>query len=175
MRLVGNALLIISFLLTLGQIFILGPNLPDPIASHFDSNGVADGWTSRTGFLVLYGGLQLLGGLMLIAAAKLVWVLPTSLLNIPHKDYWLHEERRDETLRFSSHLLILIAGWTALFLVGVFQLTFQANLANNNVLPFGALPALITTYLILLVGVILVLMRKFHRPPHEYTSKPITR
>jgi hypothetical protein len=106
---------------------ILWQELPPVLMSHFDARGRADGFMSREAFVWT---LAALGGsivLMLLNIPRLVAVLPASMLNIPHRDYWL-PQRRPQV----QHKLSLFAAWTAAgvtgLLVAALELTLRANI-----------------------------------------------
>ena len=63
--------------------------LPATVASHFDAHGNANGWMDRTLFLLLMVLIGLLmPGMTLLLSFLLRWV-PTSQINLPHREYWL--------------------------------------------------------------------------------------
>lgn len=128
MKWIGYLLIAMGLCLTIAQVIVYGGQLPDKVASHFNAAGAADGWMSRTGFLVFLVAFQfgLCGCLLLIGWG--LSRLPVSMINIPHRDYWLDDIRRESTLRINRDMLALISGLTALFLVAIFQMTIQANL-----------------------------------------------
>ena len=72
------------------------PLLPERMASHFDGQGRADGWSSKAAFFgisagVLYG----VSGLLLLVAFSMRW-WPASTMNLPHKGIWLAPLRSSE-------------------------------------------------------------------------------
>lgn len=143
MRRIGYSLLVAAGLLTLVQVFLYSSNLPQRVASHFGQNGAADGWMTRSSFLALHLGLQASCAALLLAIARFGRFLPDSLLSMPHKDYWLHADRRESTLEYTEALLTCIAGVTATFLSVVFQCVYQANVNGTEKLSTAVfLPAL---------------------------------
>lgn len=117
---------------TVVQAVIYGPQLPATVASHFGGGGAADGSMSRTAFLVLILCLQFgLAGLM-VGLAAVLGKLPVSMINLPNKDYWFHEDRREDTIARNRSMLNWITALTAILIVLTFQLTIQANLNNND-------------------------------------------
>lgn len=133
-------------LVAVGRALAVAPTLPDPLASHFDANGRADGCSSQRSFFVL-GGV-VLAGLVLLAAGlpALVRTLPTSLVNLPRREYWLAPERRAATVA-------TLGAWMAWFgvatlgpLLGVFELVYAANRGAEGT------PHLSGTIWVLLVG-----------------------
>lgn len=135
MRRIGYSLLVAAGLLTLVQVFLYSSSLPQRVASHFGQNGAADGWMTRSSFLALHLGLQASCAAFLLAIARFGRFLPDSLLSMPHKDYWLHADRRESTLEYTEAMLTCIAGVTATFLAVVFQCVYQANVGGTGKLP----------------------------------------
>src|SRR5947207_13752518 len=77
--------------------------LPEKIATHFDGSGVPNGWMPRDAlgsfdFIFLVFVLA-----VVIGSAFLIRVLPVSLINVPHRDYWFAPERRRQ-----SHARMLV-------------------------------------------------------------------
>jgi hypothetical protein len=120
---------------------------------------------SRDGFLVLYAALQLGVVGVMGAIAWLIHRLPPSMINMPNRMYWLTEERRPATLETNRTVLWLIAGLTALFLTGVFQLTLHANLQAVPRLDAAWFTALLVAYLVLIGAVMVWLYIRFGRIP----------
>lgn len=168
MRLVGYALILVAVVLTAWQVVWLGPDLPDTVASHFDRNGQPDGFMSRFSFLAIHVGLQVFTiGMMLGCAMGMRWI-PDSLLNIPNKDYWLHEDRRANTLAVNSALLVFVAGLTGVFVSGLFQLSYVANVEDGGQLRMGAVGGavgiLLGGFLFLILGVVVFTYWRFRLP-----------
>jgi uncharacterized membrane protein len=134
--LILSALFVVLFL---GELVYYYPALPAQVALHFDAAGRPDRWGSKQELLG-----WTLGGLALIVAALspavwLVAVLPPSLINMPHRDYWLAPERAAETRR----TLIDRMGWfvcaTLLLMIAVFRIALRANLRQppQATIPYG--------------------------------------
>ncbi len=91
--------------------------LPETVATHYGAGGRANGWMTRSGYL-LFMMVFLLGFSTLVSF--LIGFIPhmlPSLTSIPNRDYWLAEERREGLLQFlSSHgwwlgcLIVLLSG-----------------------------------------------------------------
>jgi uncharacterized membrane protein len=163
----GLLMLLLAIALMIVQIAVYGGRLPDSVASHFDGQGNADGSMSRTAFLTTYAATQVgLAGLMTLIA----WVLPlfpVSMINIPHRDYWLDETRRASTLRISQSVLYLIAGLTGMLLVVVFELTFQANLRTDRQLNSSAFLVTMAVYVATVFGMCGWMIWRFGRLPRD--------
>ena len=66
-----------------------------------------------------------------LAAALLGERMPTSILNMPNRDYWLSPERRSASLAFFWTQAVWIEATTLAFLIVVAQFVFRANLAEG--------------------------------------------
>lgn len=155
MRRIGYSLLVAAGLVTLIQVFLYSSNLPPRVASHFGPNGAADGWMTRASFLALHLGLQTSCAALLLAIARFGRLLPDSLLSMPHKDYWLHADRREVTLDYTEALLTCIAGITATFLAGVFQCVYQANVDGTGRLSSSVFLPLLIGYIAIVLYLVL--------------------
>jgi hypothetical protein len=86
----------------------------------------------------------------LFAAAGLFRRLPVHLSNVPNKDYWLIQDRQDETLDFicnwSRWLLVAVIAFMAL----MFVLTIRANLQVP--------PRLAAVFIWLVAGFVIVVL-----------------
>lgn len=137
--------------------------LPERMATHFDWRGQPDGWMSSQGYLTFMAVFGFLFPLFPAALCLLLRFLPASVINIPHREYWLAPERRGETVGYLvRHMLWLSCLMSGLTIV-LHQLTVEAN---QQVPP--QLSNAIWGYLVLfLVGVFLwifTLVRHFRLP-----------
>ena len=135
---------VLSFLFFWGQ-------LPDEVATHFDLNGHADGWMSKTGFISFALVLQFGLAVMMFGFGWLIKVLPTSMINIPNREYWLADERRDQTLAESQSMMGWIAAGTAVMLMVMFYLSIEANLGEEKRLNATASWVCVASYLVWLL------------------------
>lgn len=138
--------------------------LPERVATHFNLAGQADGWMSRDNQTKAHIGLVLFIAVLLEGLARLSPRLPDSLVNLPHRDYWLAPERRAATHAWIAGLLRLIGCVLMAFFLALFHLVYRANLNATPMLtgPAGLLVGgLLATVGLLLAGVIL----RFARPP----------
>ena len=148
------------------------PMLPEQVATHFNEAGQANGWMSRFGFLVLIVGLQFGTAAFFSAIGWCCRYLPESMLNIPNKEYWLADERKDTTLADTNHLLAWVAAATAMFILLLLYLTFQANIEGGGQLNSVLFWIAITVYLVLVVGAAILHVRKYHVLPASTKKSP---
>lgn len=84
--------LVVLVLATLGS-------LPPVVASHFDSSGTPNGWSTRTGYAAL---LIVVGALLPLGVVATVGALTRSgpeRLNIPSRNFWRRPEHAAEAVR----------------------------------------------------------------------------
>ena len=138
----------LSFALLTALLCLLGislvaaiPLLPDPLATHFDALGRPDGWMSRSRHL----GLLALAGAgfpaFILGMTHSARYLPAAAMNIPHKEYWLDNSRRQQTVEF----LFQYSLWLACLIVGMFiALHWGVVFANRLQPPQFPLPWLLS-------------------------------
>jgi uncharacterized membrane protein len=105
--------------------------LPDKVASHFGADGRADAFQSRDSFMILSLGMLLAMLAIFVALPSLLRRLPPRMLNVPNREYWLTDERKDEALLRLSHHLGVIGVLTLGFMAAVFELVLRANFAGR--------------------------------------------
>jgi len=138
--------LIFLILLAVAQTAYFAPQLPERAASHFDGAGNPDGWSTRSGLLLVYWfavGACLLTALVM---GRIIGVVPIRLINLPNKEYWLGPQRRDETLRYFQTAFAWFGASTLTLLLIVFQLVFMANLTSRPQLPGVPMYTVVVVY-----------------------------
>lgn len=113
------------------------PLLPRVVASHFDRHGFANGWQTKQRFFDLLAGMTLLSAFLVFGVAAITSFVPTQLINLPNKDYWLSPEHRAASMQFLS-------AWFAWFGCAVYALiisAFDYAVQTNLHAPYGPNPA----------------------------------
>ena len=134
--------------------------LPDTVPGHMDAAGNITRWTSRTAHVLMATGVGVLVVAVFLLPAALIKRLPTSMLNLPHKEYWTRPENwpaaqqrlGDDlgwmgaaTLAFMAFIMAQVAGatggeaqpvwvfWvvTAVYLVGVLAYSAWMSLGSG--------------------------------------------
>jgi uncharacterized membrane protein len=126
--------LILQFLCAafLTYLIVSSNQLPERVATHFDMDGKPNGWMSRSSLLVLSITLGIglpLGALLLFFGSRF---LPKAFLNIPNRDYWLEDSRRQETFSYLSRQSLWLNSILVCFLMGIHFLVVQANLSPQK-------------------------------------------
>ena len=78
----------------------LYPQLPDPMASHFNASGAVTAWTPKSGFFILITIVTLAASVPVFLVPRAMAKLPNDKINLPNKEYWLAPERRAETMGY---------------------------------------------------------------------------
>lgn len=106
--------------------------LPERIASHFDFYNRADNWTSKSGYLIfhyviIFFFFLIFGGMSYYAPR-----FPSSLINLPNKEYWLHESRREHTFSLLQAMLLWLGSVCLALFVYMFYEIFNANVSGSQ-------------------------------------------
>jgi uncharacterized membrane protein len=146
-------------------------DLPLRMESHFDAGGRPDGYMSRDAF---FATLATLGGgtvLLLMLVPVLLRVVPSSAINLPHRDYWLAPERREPSIQ----RIAVCCGWfavaTAALFVMVVALTLRANVEHTG-LDMTACRTGLGLYLASTVLLLVGVYRQFRRPSDWQATTP---
>lgn len=138
--------------------------LPAVVASHFAANGVANGFMPRAIYAVLIVS-------MVVGAPLLLALLPAAAmrgegkkLNIPHREYWLAPERRDDTLEFLHVHGRWFAVVVALFLSYVHWLVVLANRLQPPVLSSRSIITALVVFALALLVWLWALASRFRNP-----------
>lgn len=91
---------------------------PDVVASHFDDAGQPDDWSSKGSLLALFVPLGV--GIPALMSIRWIWEkLPTGLINIPSKEYWLERGEADYLYDCLIEFMRVVAGLVALLFTSV--------------------------------------------------------
>lgn len=159
----SRLLLLSLIILALLQVAYYGPRLPDRMATHFDGAGAADGWSSRTEFTVMSLAMALGMGLIFLGTTAWLDRIPNAWINLPHKEYWLAPERRTATLDAFAREMEWLGAATLVLLLGITQLTIEANLTGSGSLGNGFW-LLFGSYMLYVVIWVVLLLRRTYAP-----------
>ena len=110
------------------QFFYYAPRLPEILGSHFSGTGSANGWQTKLTFFSIEVAIIVLATLVAFGVPRMIAAMPVSLINLPHKDFWLSPERRDDTLAYIGLWNAWFGCALLAFLLFVMELVFRANL-----------------------------------------------
>ena len=158
------ALVATVLLVTALQIGSYYPRLPERLATHFDGSGRANGWMSKDGFFVFHVALLCVFGAVFELLPRWLGRIPNSLINLPHKKYWLAPERRAASLADVADAMAFLGALTLIFFAIIGELTLRANLLPEPRLG-GEIWWLLGGYGVVLIVWIIRLLRRFRCPP----------
>jgi uncharacterized membrane protein len=155
--------LILLIVVAVAQLAWLAPGMPDVVATHFDGAGKPNGWMSRAGMV----GFQLtilgvMGGIFL-GLPVLLRRDPT-MINLPHREYWLSPERRDRTIATIRNWMTVVGCGVVLLLMAVTGMLHHANRMTPPRLSSPMFVACLSAFLLFIGGAIVALYRRFPRP-----------
>lgn len=104
------------------------PQLPAQIATRFDAQGVPNGWTTRSQFVTTTIGAAVLVGGLVCGLPAVVWFAPASVMNVPHREYWLAPEREATARRMIIERMLWFLAATLALLAYVQHGVLKANL-----------------------------------------------
>ncbi len=146
------------------QILFYASILPASLASHFSRDGEPNGWSSRTTFFGLYLGILVMVLLFFRILPGLLSRFPNTMINLPHKDYWLDPSRRDVTFSGIKDRIVSMGNGFLAFLIVTFQLVIQANLAEGIRLNSKELWILLAVFVVFTLSWIVRFIRVFRMP-----------
>jgi uncharacterized membrane protein len=135
MRRIAFIIFLLLCVITLVHGIYYYPLLPDHVAKHFNISGHADAWFTKNFFITFYFIITGIFIIIFLGIRYGIQKIPASLINLPNKDYWLSDERKQETFKFISHYSLWFGSATLLLLIEVFNQAFRFNKESMNSLP----------------------------------------
>lgn len=135
---------------------------PGVVPVHYGLSGLPDRWGSPLEVLLVYLGLVGVGTVIWLMLPHLFQRAPASMINLPHKEYWLAPERRDAATAKLSTWADLVG--TALNLL---MLTLQQVLSpgRDGASSPSVVPAFATlAFLVFTLGSCVWLARSYRLP-----------
>ncbi len=130
-----------------GQVLYYHPQMPETVMSHFDAAGTPNGWMSKDMFFFFYGVLFLLMTIFAIGLPRYIERLPTSLINLPNKEYWLSPEHRCATMDMLRSQLTWFGLSVLAFIVIVMQFAIVANISPDQTFSSGTILIILGIFL----------------------------
>ena len=165
-RSIARPLHLLSAVAAVGVVAWSHAGLPEQVAIHFNASGVADSFASRSTSQLLLAGTVVVMTVIFWGIAALIRVVPVSMVNIPHREYWLAPERKERTVASIGAWGHWFGAGVNLFLGWVAYLAAQANLASPPRLdPTPMISGLVVFGAVATAGVIGLVVRFARRPP----------
>lgn len=147
------------------------PALPQRVASHFDAQGLPNGWMPRRSYAFFMAAAALGLPWLLIAATRLVRTLPISMVNVPHRQYWLAPERREEVYHTTEVAGIWLATSEVLLFLLVHLSVVRANHSDPVVLFMPVVWGGLAAFLLAIVVGLIAYYNRFQRRPGDVSRK----
>ena len=162
MRNTSRSIFIIVLVLCAAQAAYYYPLLPDRVASHFGVSGRPDAWEGKGVFMMIYLGVVAFIAVLFFGMRHLLGRIPSSLINLPNKDFWLSPERRQETLDLLSQQFHWFGSATLLLLLDIFHQAFRVSVGKAPVLehPVTSIIVYIAFSVLWSIGLIAKFMRR---------------
>ncbi len=158
-------LLVLLFIVFGASLLTADSLLPERVATHFDADGEPNGWMSRADHLAYMAGFGVAFPVFMIGICWSVRFLPVWMINLPHKEYWLAEERRAESAGYVFRHSIWLGCLGLGFVTGLHWATVFSNQRQPVHLPIEWVLSIAGLFLVGVAGWVLCLYRRF-RSPH---------
>ena len=141
--------------------------LPPEVATHFNAAGVPDGWMSRSTHLLVMSGFGFAFPIFFIAVFWSSRFIPSCLVNIPHRDYWLSPEHRAESAQYLIRHSFWLACLAMAFVIGLNVLVVFSNQRQPVQLPLAWAMLVMGPFLCGVLAWVVLLYRHFQLPKLE--------
>jgi hypothetical protein len=142
-------------------VYVTSRSMPQMVASHFNSAGIATGHMAREVYLVVTITILLLPPILLVLMPRIALQSPRARINIPHREYWLAPERRAQTVAIILQYTTRFAQMLVVFLCYAHWLVVYANSSTPPSLSSGWLLAGLVVFMGLLVRLAFQLRGRF--------------
>jgi uncharacterized membrane protein len=136
--------------------------LPERMPSHFNFQGEADGYSTKSQFYNLWFFALALLNILLPSVNLLLKVVPVSMINIPNREYWLKApDRKQEVIAKVTNLMVALAVCLNVMFFLIFESIRSFALTGKASIPMWAPFALLP---LIMAGPIVYLYRAFRVP-----------
>lgn len=158
-NLIAPVLLAVLLAAMIVSIFATTGDLPNQPATHFDEQGLPNGWMSKSGFLAFTLGMAVATIAFMLTIFWAIRFVPASMINLPNRDHWLSTEQRSRTF---ADLL----NWGVELAIGVTALQaylYFAIVRANQLTPPKLSSAVWVATALFLAFVVIQIIRLFRR------------
>jgi len=106
--------------------------LPEVVASHFNAQGVPNGWQTKSAFFGVFVGASVLAVLVGLGISRIISWMPPQLISLPNKQYWVAPEHLAETQVFLNAYFAWLGCAVLLIIILTFDYAIQSNLHPDN-------------------------------------------
>ena len=139
------------------------PLLPERIASHFGASGDANGWMTKSQFLMTYAAILLPALVLEFWMPRRIGRTTDKRLNLPNKEYWLAPERRAGTLAYFKNFFAWYGCAFLLLEVFAMGLAMRANFQSPPRIPTVPIVTAIVVFLAFNIAWVVAMFRRFSR------------
>ena len=137
---------------------------PDQMAAHFNIQGAPDRFVSKAEFFWFQSQSILVVILVSLPLQVLFRIVPSNMINMPNREYWLAPERRTDTIdRLNSFGSTLFAVILVITQAG-FEISVYANLQTPIVFNAGLMFAVMAVSFVLIGLLLIQLVLSFRMP-----------
>lgn len=147
------------------SVFSLAPSLPEQIATHFNANGEADGWMTRTQHVTYFSLVGFGLPLFLMGMCYATRYLPATALNVPNAAYWRSKENYLRACQILFEWSVWLSVATLIWLAMLHYQLIDANRTQPPVLNTQNLIAITALYLGFLLIAVVGLLAKYRTIP----------
>jgi hypothetical protein len=175
MKILAAAYLILCAALFLGVTISGHRQLPERIASNFDSSGTAKGWSDRDSFTLTTAATGIGVPALVTAMVFAMRIFPARFLNAPNAAHWRKPENYRRACEFLFYSSLVFGGTFLLWQSILYHLVVSANKTSPPHLN-SALTALSTIPLLaFIIGWMAALIFRFQRTDEDAGSDPAPR
>jgi hypothetical protein len=147
------------------QLFYYAPRIPEILGAHFAWGGFVTGWQTKAAFFSTDLAMIVLATVVAFGIPRIIAAVPVSRINLPHKEYWLAPERRENTLAYIRVWSAWLGCCLLAFLLFVMELAFRANLHTPPQFNNAAFVPALLAFVALDTMLVLRLILHFARTP----------
>jgi uncharacterized membrane protein len=162
-----NSIFVLLVVFGAGQFFYYAPRIPEVLGSHFGPRGFVNGWQTKAAFFTSELAVIVLATVVSFGIPRIIAAVPVSLINLPHKDYWLSTDRREETLAYIRVWSAWFGCGLLTFLLFVMELAFRANLHTPPQFNSAAFVPALLAFFVFDTMVLVRLILHFSRTPNR--------
>ena len=142
--------------------------LPEVVASHFNAQGVPNGWQTKSAFFAVFVGVSVLAVLVGFGIPRIMSLMPPELINLPKKQYWLAPQHLAETHAFLNSYFAWFGCAVFLIMILTFDYAIQSNLHPDNRPDISRMWYILAGFVLFtLVWTIRMLLRFGRVPPRD--------
>lgn len=139
------------------------PLLPERVASHFGASGAANGWMTKSQFLMTYAAILLPALFLEFWLQRSIAATPEKKLNLPNKEYWLSPERRAGTFAYFESFFAWYGCAFLLLEVFAMGMAMRANFQSPPRMPTAPIVSAIAAFLLFTVASVAAMLWRFSR------------